>query len=341
MNTAGSPWDIVLTVGLPMYRSARIGWLALEGLCRQEDVDFAWELIVAEEPEEAFTEERLRGYETRLASAGCVRVAYLPEPSWVPLSTKWCRIAKASSPRSDVFVLQASDCYSHPRRLANTKAVFKEREVDWFQSPVGPFLNLGTGRLVLFDHAEYPRLEDGGRKHPCALNMAARTRYVREIEDERVRVSVDRWILRSIEVVKQSPLVVRWDKSDDWRRGVDTHGLNAISRRRARQMGEFKPPFRPTDMKLDEIVPADVKARLDEVRLDAMINLLAFEQEELARLEAKHLQKQENLQGAIARRDTEIRGLLADLASVPRPWWWLRRAARAANALFRKVLRVP
>ena len=38
-----------MTVALPMYRCRSIGWLALESLCNQVDIDFEWELIIMEE----------------------------------------------------------------------------------------------------------------------------------------------------------------------------------------------------------------------------------------------------------------------------------------------------
>jgi len=49
---------IELTVGIPMFRSRHIGWLALESLCRQKDIDFKWELLIMEE-EESLGEEKV------------------------------------------------------------------------------------------------------------------------------------------------------------------------------------------------------------------------------------------------------------------------------------------
>ena len=40
---------IEASVTLPLFRSQYIAWLQLESLCRQQDVDFEWELLIAEE----------------------------------------------------------------------------------------------------------------------------------------------------------------------------------------------------------------------------------------------------------------------------------------------------
>ena len=38
-----------LTVGLPIYNSKKIAWIALDGLINQIDIDFDWELVFYEE----------------------------------------------------------------------------------------------------------------------------------------------------------------------------------------------------------------------------------------------------------------------------------------------------
>ncbi len=39
----------LLTVALPVWNGSRIAWLAMESLCRQEEIDFWWELVICEE----------------------------------------------------------------------------------------------------------------------------------------------------------------------------------------------------------------------------------------------------------------------------------------------------
>lgn len=344
---------ITLTVGLPMYRCGKIAWLALEGLCRQEGVDFPWELIVSEEPEEAFTEERVRSYEDRLRAVGCVRIVYLRNTEWTPLSTKWCRITGEASPGSEVFVLQAADCYSHPRRLANTEALFSGSRVDWVQSPLGFFYNIASGMVSIFDYAlkdDYADPKTGWadmcqrrgwldaadfshawtacRKYPTGINMAIRTRHMRQVVDQKVRRSVDGWLFCSIEKVKQAPLVVRWDESDDWRRGVDTHGLNRLTTLRGWRIDEAEPPFRRSGLSIEQILPPDVAGILSDVRFDAALNLVALQHKGIRELKGSFAKKKANLLDRIARRDVEIGKMRAELDAVPRPWWWYRRLVK-------------
>ena len=53
---------IELTVGLPMFRSETIAHIALESLANQKDANFGWELLIAEETEQCFGEEKIKEY---------------------------------------------------------------------------------------------------------------------------------------------------------------------------------------------------------------------------------------------------------------------------------------
>ena len=355
-----------VTVGLPMYRCGKIAWLPLEGLCRQEGVDFSWELIVSEEPEEAFTEERVRSYEDRLRAVGCARIVYLRNTEWLPLSTKWCRIAQEASPSSEIFLLQDGDDYSQPQRLANTVAVFDDPRIDWVQSPLGFFYNIASGTVSIFDYAlkeDYTDPKTGWadmcqrrgwleasdvshawtecRKYPTGIGKATRTRYVRQVVDQQVRRSVDGWLFCSIEKVKQAPLVVAWDESDGWRSGVYTDGLNRLTTLRGWRVDEAAPPFRRSDMSIEQILPSDVAKMLHGVRFDAALNLVALQQEGIRELKESFGKKKANLLDRIARRDVEIAKMRAELDAVPRPWWWYRRLVKerlpALGSLFRRA----
>lgn len=335
MNASSASGRITLTVGLPMYRSVSIGWLALEGLCRQADIGFRWELIVAEEPEEAFTEERLRAYAPRLKAVGCGRIAYLPCAEWVPLSVKWRRIAEAASTGSEMFLLQAADCYSQPHRLASTAKLFEDPAVDWVQAPVGPFFDLITESVTLYDHAlvqERSRPDTGRPASPCALNMATRTRYMRQLADERVAKSVDRWLFSSIKDIKQAPLVVACDESDGWRHGLDTHGLNQISHKRGFSMQGIEPPFRASDLSIDEIVPPDIVRMLKEARLDAAARLFRQENENNRKL--RH--RLSKYKAAAAKRDATIATLRQENEELRRSLTW---HTRLANAILTRLRR--
>jgi hypothetical protein len=252
---------IELSVGLPMFRSESIGHLALESLARQKDVDFGWELLIMEEADGCFGEQKLKEYAERLREAGCKRLEYWQIESWIPLAFKWKYLGSNCSPTSESFLLQAADCYSQPYRLRETYDLFKEDpEVDWVQSPLGYFYDIASETVALFDQDSYEKItwDGSASKHPCALNMAMRARYARGLPAEPVKSSVDSWLYNICTSLKGSPLIVNSNNSDNYSRGVDVHGMNKISIHRGNRIAEFTPPFEKTEMALDDLVPEDI-----------------------------------------------------------------------------------
>ena len=210
-----------LTCALPMYRAKNIGWLALELLCHQEDIDFKWELIIIEEEEQSFGEEQIRAYEERLAKVGCITpITYIKLPIWIPLAEKWYRIAQQAS-NTLGFLLVAADCYSQPKRLIQTKQLLEDYE--WVQSPVGPFYDLRDDVLCLYDHFQI-------KWHPCALNMAGRTDLIKQLPMSKRRRGIDGWMYQELVKIVGRDLKVSKNTSKDYKRGVDIHGLNNVSR---------------------------------------------------------------------------------------------------------------
>ena len=49
INIALTKEQPVLSFIMPWFRAKALGWLPLEALCRQENIDFDWELIIMEE----------------------------------------------------------------------------------------------------------------------------------------------------------------------------------------------------------------------------------------------------------------------------------------------------
>lgn len=41
--------NVELSVAIPCYNGKKIGWLCMEGLCNQVDINFDWEIIICEE----------------------------------------------------------------------------------------------------------------------------------------------------------------------------------------------------------------------------------------------------------------------------------------------------
>jgi len=255
---------IEVTVALPMLRAKHIGWLALESLCRQENLRdrVEWELLIAEEtsPEhEPFGKENLFFYEDRLKKVNCQRVEYLGLNEWIPLSRKWMLLAERASDTSKIFLLQAADCYSQPYRIYETYQLCEEG-ADWVQSPKGIFYNIPDEKVILFNYEiiKYP-------PHPCALNMAVSMLLAKKLPNDDVIRSVDKWMFGKCAEIKGGALSVGWNRKDTWRLGIDTNGVNNISAR----LNNFispKAPFEMYDGKVSDSLPLEVLQRLRECK---------------------------------------------------------------------------
>ncbi len=262
---------IKATVGLPMYRSKEIAEISLESLCRQKNVDFEWELLIIEEKKGAFGSKNLNKFLPRLKDIGCTRLEYYSIDKWIPLSMKWHHLSKNASVTSECFLLKAADCFSQPDRLKETANIFlNNKEIDWVQSKKGYFYDIESESVTMFNHDLcFVQTREGKVPHPCALNMAARTSLLNKIKPSNIRRSVDSHIFKELTSIKQSPLNVEWLKSPNWKNGLDTHGLNNISRKRGDMIKRNAPPFEETSTNLSDIVPEEIENFLKSLRSSA------------------------------------------------------------------------
>lgn len=263
---------IKLTVGLPMYRSGKIGELSLESLCRQKNIDFEWELLIIEEPDSAMGPEKIATYSERLKNVGCSRLEYYRIKEWIPLSLKWYHLANKSSDTSKCFLLKAADCFSQPNRLMETANIFfDDPEIDWAQSKKGYFYDIASGEITLFNHDScFMHTRNGKVPHPCALNMAVRTDLLKKLKPEHVKRSVDFYIFKELTELKGSPLKVGWTQTENWKFGLDTNGLNNISRERGEMIKNNTPPFEATEATLSDVVPEDIQDFIHKLRKEAI-----------------------------------------------------------------------
>lgn len=251
----------VLSVGLPLYRSASTAWIAFEGLCRQEGAP-SWELIIAEETSEPYAIGRqgLAAWRDRLVAAGCVRIIHVPLGRWVPLAEKWWLMCRMSANSSQLLAIQDSDCFSPPHRLAESYRLFRSGRVDWIHQPTGIFLHLWTGQQIQYDCRTLPRKTE--------LNMAVATHLARRMrppEPGRWRLT-NGWMHDACTAAKGGPLRVARLDSDDWMRGVDTHGGGGLSRRDKAfadvAAGRADLPWTKAEFDVLANLPGDVSDRL-------------------------------------------------------------------------------
>ena len=272
---------IELTVALPLYKGKDIAWLALESLCRQKDVNFKWELLIVEEKEDCYGLEKIKEYVSRLKQVGCVRLDYVPLDRWVPLSDKWKHLATMASDTSECFLLQAADCYAQPYRLKETRDLFKkDKEIDWVQSEEGLFYDIYHKKGAIFDHSLcFISTGQGHKQHKCALNMAIKTSLIKKLFQARgvhAMRGVDGFLFRTLASLKGSSLKVEWNRSNNWKLGFDTDGLNNISWDRTFYIRDGRPPFKklPDGEKVEDYIPADILSKLDDCYTAAKTNTL-------------------------------------------------------------------
>lgn len=244
---------ISLTVGLPLYKSRDIVWLAMESLCRQSSIWFNWELIVCEEDSscnsEFFGEEELMKYSEKLKAVGCESIKYISVDKWIPLSQKWKQIAEDASETSLVFVLQAADCYSPARRLVKTYELIKSGH-DWVQGDAHNIYDLLSDKMYLLKK----------KTEHIGSDMAVRTSLAKQLPFSDKKRGVDTWFFLSCKAVKKN-LSVGYDRINV-KFSLNVHGLNNISNRRKM----FGKTYKKVESRLENIVPKDIADRLRELK---------------------------------------------------------------------------
>jgi hypothetical protein len=225
-----------VTVGLPVFNSDDICWLAMESLCRQQTTK-KWELVIFDE---SLGKEYFLDYQDALKKAGCVSMKYACEDIRFPLAIKWVNIAGVSE--GSILLLQAADCYSPAKRIQDTP------ESDWSHSCTGLFYNIATKQRMLFSNAD------------CltGLDMAIRTSLVKQMPKEAVWKGVDGWLLRQGQKLKEDFKIT----ITEFVGGVDTDGMNNISFGRRKNYDNPQPPFYTTSIQLEYVVPEDIAERL-------------------------------------------------------------------------------
>lgn len=252
---------IKLSVLLPMFKAREIGWLPFEGLLRQQGINFQWEIIIAEERgHKPFGEDRVREYQSKLADIGCARIRYLSLTSWIPLAAKWRLLAKNMCCSSVTAALHAADAFSQPRRLITNHRMISGG-ADWAQSPFYLLYNIPSDKsVVLYRRKGNPM----GNRHPCGENMAVRSDMLRRLPSSSAKRSVDAWLFRSVRGMLPR-MTVAWDKSDNWKQGMNTVGFNCISKY-GDTFVKPRPPFAPLPFDIRSTIPEDIMTRLDTLR---------------------------------------------------------------------------
>lgn len=228
---------IEMTVAMPVLRGEKIIWLALESLKNQINVNFAWELICYEE--NAKSRSIIQSYVGILP--GCVRIVHKnvhPSESIYKINRftlleKWVAMAKLADKDSTIFVKQACDDYSSPKRLFIHYEHFKNPKCYYSTQPCGYFYNIFTKKYFLYNGI----IRDiKSKKKGCHLNMALRIKYVKNITlpVKPLLSSNDNFILTSLlsQIKLPANEIIFYDNiidKDNWKQSLATDGYNIIS----------------------------------------------------------------------------------------------------------------
>ena len=234
----------MITIGLPVYNSMNIVWLALEGICNQIAFE-KFELIIHEEKEKGCGEAYYRSYEKRLELVGC-SLKYIQAKERTPLSVKWLEIAEHANPYSIGLCLQGSDDFAEPHRVQTS---FEQlHDYDWSQNRFGLFYNIPDGKVMVQDF--------NTRFFKTGTNIAINMEVAKKLPYEEVWRGADHWLFD-----RCNPKKILTNESSNWKQGIFTQGLNTLSNR---NFDNIVPPYLPTDLKPD--LPDKIIQRLNDYR---------------------------------------------------------------------------
>lgn len=254
----------VLSVVLPAFRARHIGWLALESLCRQEDINFSWELIVREEiHDNAMGLGEVKVFSNRLEKVGCCNFKYMGIGRWETLGSKVYALVNSCSKSVKAISFIAADSYAPPRRLTTQyKALQENPGMHWFCTRNAYYYNINNGNLALWrsPKSNRPRPDAVGRFLP--VHVAKKIKYVVR------RSSIDRYVWDCVanSVGGENKIKVVYDNTDNWKFTLNTTGLNNITHNRAQLVDTYTPPWERTSLSLEQIVPQEVADMLVNCR---------------------------------------------------------------------------
>lgn len=243
--------NIKLTIALPMYRAKHIGWLGLESLCSQEDIDFEWEIVIAEEVGDTFQEigiNEILKYKERLWDNGCRRIKYIKLDRWIPLSAKYKLMATESDENSKVFCVQQADYFAPLKRLKHTYDAISNG-ADWVHGRNMPMYNLLNGNV-------YNR-----EVNPKKFWMALRMDLAKQFPPSGKKRGVDQYLWDSCKSLMGDSF--KKHCCNNWGEGIVVHGVNNLSKK----FHKFKAV--KYNKKLEDIVPNEIAKKIRGLSLVA------------------------------------------------------------------------
>jgi hypothetical protein len=254
----------MISVILPMFRAKHIAWLPLESFCRQKDINFEWELIIAEETSkkyEPFGEKKVHEYQDRLKLVGCSHIKYIGLNNWIPLGKKMSILIANVSKNSKIITSSSADYYSSPMRLTSAYKVFEEVNPDLILITKVIYYNIADGKVILFN-------SNGRKRKDDVPGKSMRTSLLKKVFPKPNKINrstgIDGFIFKSSKNYRRKQgrnLKIHFDKSNSWKYCFNTNGINNISSR-SHCFENVRFPFRHCPVDLKKTIPPEILKRL-------------------------------------------------------------------------------
>lgn len=246
---------IDISVTVPMLQAKYIGWLVLESLARQQEVNFGWELIIAEEIEhDPMGWDEISTYTSRLKQAGCVDIRYIALDEWIPLGTKVTNLIRSMHPEASIWMNVDADQYLPPLYLKRAWSAILQDGTDCYITPKWILYEIVTERSHLYDVTDMPMRYD----QPV---VTIRREFAEQI-DLTDSLNCGPRILERGKQYQGRNRIVRFDTSDNWKYGLNTTGFNTCTT--ARPFSGTDPPYYPCNVDITETIPAEVLQQLKD-----------------------------------------------------------------------------
>lgn len=247
----------MLTVALPMYKSENIGWLPLESLIRQQNVDFEWELIIAEEKtKDRFGKKRVMKYEERLKDSGCIDIKYKSLKDWISLPNKLISIANMSNEKSEVFLIQAADNYSHPTRMNETHNSLVNENYDLVGYPYNYMYLINENRIYFNS-----RIKNNKRVY----GLSTKTSHFKKLPKTDKNKGIDGWLVKNLKKIYENK-GLNFIHSNFWQQGFNTHGFHTISFDRYNMLKKEQKGIKQVSNDVMQNWPDDIIKKLQNIK---------------------------------------------------------------------------
>ena len=248
------PTDIVFSQILPLFRAKEIAWLVLESLCRQENINFNWELIILEENfENPFGWDRIGEYVDRLSNVGCKRIKYVGLNKWIPLSAKWFFLVNECSETSELIGPNSADIYCQKNRLRIQHDRLMNSDANWYKISSNIVYDISQDKHVKFVSPNRDRTD--------TVSSSSKISLWKNLPLDCVKTNVDGWRYNTMNQKKE--IVYYYDESSDLLNGsVNVNGLNNLSFKRSENIQKVQPPLRTCCNVLENHLPMDIVQRL-------------------------------------------------------------------------------